>query len=108
MMDICRNVKNYLTKERYDNIIEMLTTKRKMNRYTNWDKVDEYILPMMPRLNKKSMKLLSYDRVVGTMEKYFYSLEFFTKEQYLQFDVSLLYLLKNKGVFNEVSNWWCV
>jgi hypothetical protein len=80
MMDICRNVKNYLTKERYDNIIEMLTTKRKMNRYTNWDKVDEYILPMMPRLNKKSMKLLSYDRVVGTMEKYFYSLEFFTKE----------------------------
>lgn len=108
MMDICRNVKNYLTKERYDNIIEMLTTKRKMNRYINWDKVDEYILPMMPRLNKKSMKLLSYDRVVGTMEKYFYSLEFFTKEQYLQFDVSLLYLLKNKGVFNEVSNWWCV
>lgn len=80
MMDICRNVKNYLTKERYDTIIDMLTTKRKLNKYSNWSNVDEHILPMFPKLTKKSMALLSYDRVVGTMEKYFYSLEFYTQE----------------------------
>ena len=80
MMDICRNVRNYLTKERYDTIIDMLTTKRKLNKYSNWSNVDEHILPMFPKLTKKSMVLLSYDRVVGTMEKYFYSLEFYTQE----------------------------
>lgn len=80
IMDICRNVKNYLTEERYNTIIEMLNTRRKLNKYSNWSNVDEYILPMLPKLDKKAMKLLSYDKVVGTMEKYFYSLEFYTQE----------------------------
>ena len=77
IMDMCRNVRKYLTKERYDDVIKMINTKRKFDRYNNWANVDKYILPMLPKLNQTTQKRLNYEQVVGTMEKYFYSLEFF-------------------------------
>lgn len=70
--DLCKNVRQYLTKERFNIALDHIKTQREIQKLFLWKNTTKYteyehacILERLERLN--------YDRLVGVVEKYLYN-----------------------------------
>ena len=78
--DMCGNITKYLTKERYDIIINQLKTMFRMNKCLRWKNVGDLINMEMPNLEEWiDDGKIWYEKLVGIMQKYFYEIEIISK-----------------------------
>ena len=75
LKDMCKNVRNYLTEERFKLILEYLENKRKIWKYFQWKHPDRFICLEHAHLPIHYDKI-KFDELVGIAERYFYDLEF--------------------------------
>ena len=74
--DICRNVRTYLTKERFDMALNRLNTARIIQKISLWKFTDRYTEYEHPHLPPK-LHTIDYEKMVGIVEKYLYNIEVF-------------------------------
>ncbi|MBR1611364.1 MAG: insulinase family protein, partial [Methanobrevibacter sp.] len=78
--DMCKNVTKYLTRERYEIIINQIKTMFRMKKCLRWKNVGDLINMEMPNLEEWiNDGKIQYERVVGVIQKYFYEMEIITK-----------------------------
>ena len=78
--DMCKNVTKYLTRERYEIIINQIKTMFRMKKCLRWKNVGDLINMEMPNLEEWiNDGKIQYERVVGVIQKYFYEMEIISK-----------------------------
>lgn len=73
---MCANVEKYLTRERYNIIINQLKTMFKIKKCLKWKNVGDLINMEMPNLEEWiNDGKINYEKLVGIMQKYFYEIK---------------------------------
>lgn len=75
-MDMCKNITQYLTKERFNIIINQLKTIFRIKKCLRWKNVGDLINMEMPNLEEWiNDGKIRYEKTVGIMQKYFYEMQ---------------------------------
>ena len=78
--DLCKNAASYLTRERFDLIINQLTTMYRIRKCLRWKNVGDLIAMELPNLEEWiNDGKIKYEKLVGIMQKYFYEIEIISK-----------------------------
>ena len=72
--DMSLNITKYLTKDRFDALIDQYKTYSIIKKLFKYSKTDNLIEMEIPHMTDR-VSDMSYDRVVATMQKYFSDIE---------------------------------
>ena len=78
--EMCKDITKYLTRERYEIIINQIKTMFRMKKCLRWKNVGDLINMEMPNLEEWiNDGKIWYEKLVGIMQKYFYEMEIISK-----------------------------
>lgn len=69
---MCKNVRKYLTKERFDTVINFIKTKREIQKCNLWKHPIKYTENENPRIIT-TLDKIKFEKLVGIVEKYLYN-----------------------------------
>lgn len=70
--EMCKNVRKYLTKERFDTAINFIRTKRKIQKCNLWKHPHKYTENENPRIIT-TLENIQFEKLVGIVERYLYN-----------------------------------
>ena len=69
---MCKNVRKYLTKERFETVINFIKTKREIQKCNLWKNPVKYTENENPKIIT-TLDKIKFEKLVGIVEKYLYN-----------------------------------